>query len=534
MKEKQVLLKENSFYRYKKNIKSFLSEFSKGILVPVFTLPIIGLLLAVGILFTNPSLPLSNITILKNLGTIITKSLLSIFINLSPIFCVGIAAGMAKSKKGVAALNSLILFFVFLYSMNSFLGIKELLVDGNLRGTGQANILGIQVLDMGVFLGMVVGILTAVLHNYFIDKEFSGTMRMYGGANLGLFIGIPLIILLSVFFSYTWPAIQGGIHKITTVIMATGVFGVGLYGFLERILIPTGLHHLLWVPIEFSSISGAAVVDGKTLEGVRNIAMAELTSPNIKHLSHGAVYLTKAMSKMFGLVGAALAIYKCSDKENKAKVKSILIPAVIASVFAGITEPLEFSFLFLAPVLFLVHSLLTGLGMAIVALFDIRVIAVSGGIEFLAMMLPAGSKADTLKFVIVGLGELIVYYFIFKFLIEKFNLKTPGRNSNDNLKLHLREEYNESKTLSKDQRNEGTAELIIEGLGGKENIADLTNCFSRLRVKVKDMNKIDMAILEKTNHSGTVIQEYGIQIIYGLQVQKIKNVVDKKLGIKLD
>ena len=172
--------------------------------------------------------------------------------------------------------------------------------------------------------------------------------------------------------------------------------------------------------------------------------------------------------------------------------------------------------------------------MAIVALFDIRVIAVSGGIEFLAMMLPAGSKADTLKFVIVGLGELIVYYFIFKFLIEKFNLKTPGRNSNDNLKLHLREEYNESKTLSKDQRNEGTAELIIEGLGGKENIADLTNCFSRLRVKVKDMNKIDMAILEKTNHSGTVIQEYGIQIIYGLQVQKIKNAVDKKLGIKLD
>lgn len=352
MKEKQLLSKENFFYIHKKNIKSFLSEFSKGILVPIFTLPIIGLLLAVGILFTNPSLPISNVIILKNLGTIITKSLLSIFINLSPIFCVGIAAGMAKSKKGIAALNSLILFFVFLYSMNSFLDIKGSLITGNLKGSGQANILGIQVLDMGVFLGMVIGILAVTLHNYFIDKEFSGTMRMYGGANLALFVGIPLIILLSIFFSYTWPAIQGGIHKITTVIMATGAFGVGLYGFLERILIPTGLHHLLWVPIEFSSISGTSIVDGKTLEGVRNIAMAELTSPNVKHLSHGAVYLTKAMSKMFGLSGAALAIYKCADKENKAKVKSILIPAVVASVFAGITEPLEFSFLFLAPILF--------------------------------------------------------------------------------------------------------------------------------------------------------------------------------------
>ena len=353
---------------------------------------------------------------------------------------------MAKSKKGNAALNAIVLFFIFIYSMNSFMKLNSLLIDGNLSGTGQGNILGVQILDMGVFLGIILGVLTAIIHNKYFGIEFNGAMRLYGGANLALLIGIPIVIILSIILTYSWPLIQTGISKMTNLIVSTGSFGVGLYGFLERILIPTGLHHLLWVPVELSSVSGSGVVDGVYLEGVRNIAMAELASSNVDRLGPGAVYLTKAMSKMFELVGAAYAIYKCADEENKTKVKALLIPAVGAAVTAGVT--LEFSFLFTAPILFVVHAILAGIGMAIVAILDIRVIAVSGGIEFLAMMLPVGAKGDTIKFIIVGIVQIVIYYYIFRFLITKLNLKTPGRGNAT--KLYTKGEYNEAHEKGKD------------------------------------------------------------------------------------
>lgn len=441
-------MKNNESKLIRTKLSRFGEEFSKGILIPVFILPIVGILLAFGVLLTNKAIPLANIEKIFEFGTILKNSVLSIFINLSPVFCVGIAAGMAKSKKGNAALNAIVLFFIFIYSMNSFMKLNSLLIDGNLSGTGQGNILGVQILDMGVFLGIILGVLTAIIHNKYFGIEFNGVMRLYGGANLALLIGIPIVIILSIILTYSWPLIQTGISKMTNLIVSTGSFGVGLYGFLERILIPTGLHHLLWVPVELSSVSGSGVVDGVYLEGVRNIAMAELASSNVDRLGPGAVYLTKAMSKMFELVGAAYAIYKCADEENKTKVKALLIPAVGAAVTAGVTEPLEFSFLFTAPILFVVHAILAGIGMAIVAILDIRVIAVSGGIEFLAMMLPVGAKGDTIKFIIVGIVQIVIYYYIFRFLITKLNLKTPGRGNAT--KLYTKGEYNEAHEKGKD------------------------------------------------------------------------------------
>ena len=491
-----------NFEKLKKTITRLGTEFSKGILVPVFTLPIVGMLLAFGVLLTNPSIPFSKIQWLNNFGVLTKDSLLSIFINLSPIFAVGIASGMAKRKKGDAGLSGIILFFIFLYSMNSFMKIKGFLITGDLRGTGQSLVLGVQVLDMGVFLGIILGLVTSYLHNKFVDKEFEGAMRLYGSSNLALLIGIPIVISLSIFFTYTWPVIQIFIAKMTNTIVSTGVFGVGIYGFLERILIPTGLHHLLWVPVELSAISGTGVVDGQYLEGVRNIAMAELSSSTINRLGPGAVYLTKAMSKMFGLVGAA--------------------------VFAGVTEPLEFSFLFTAPILFVVHAILAGIGMAVAALLDLRVIAVSGGIEFLAMMLPAGVKGDTLKFILLGFAQIALYYVIFKFLIEKLNLKTPGRESGE-VKLYSKEDYKEK---NKESEKSDKIKNIILGLGSSENIKTITNCYSRLRVQVKDLEKIDENLLNTTGCSGIVKNSEGVQIIYGLSVQKIKKEVCKELNIK--
>lgn len=527
----KVLKKDNgsNLEKLKKTVTRLGTEFSKGILVPVFTLPIVGMLLALGVLLTNPSIPFSKIQWLNNFGILTKDSLLSIFINLAPIFAVGIASGMAKRKKGDAGLSAIILFFIFLYSMNSFMKIKGFLVSGNLRGTGQSLVLGVQVLDMGVFLGIILGLVTAYLHNKFVDKEFEGAMRLYGSSNLALLVGIPIVILLSIFFTYTWPIIQIFISKTTSTIVSTGVFGVGIYGFLERVLIPTGLHHLLWVPVELSSISGTGIVDGKYLEGVRNIAMAELSSSTVDRLGPGAVYLTKAMSKMFGLVGAALAMYKCANSDLKEKTKGILIPAVGAAVFAGVTEPLEFSFLFTAPILFVVHAILAGLGMAVSAILDIRVVAVSGGIEFLAMMLPAGAKGDTFKFILLGFAQIALYYVIFKFLIEKLNLKTPGRESGE-VKLYSKADYRE-KNKERDISNDKIKNIIL-GLGGSENIKTLTNCYSRLRVQVNDLEKIDDKLLNITGCNGIVKNSEGIQIIYGLSVQKIKKEVCKELNLK--
>lgn len=525
----------------KKNIMRFLNEFSKAILVPVFTLPIIGIILSCGILLTNKNIPISNVTFLYDFGKIIKDSLLSIFINLSPLFCVGIVAGMTKKKRGEASLNALILFLIFLYSMNSYMEIKGMIINGSLRGTGRTNMLGLQVLDMGVFLGMLIGIIAAKLHNKFVDVEFNGAMRLYGGPYLALFIGIPIIMVFAIISTHLWPIVQLGISGITKFIFSTGAFGVGVYGFLERILIPTGLHHLLWIPIEFSSLSGTQIVDGKMIEGVRNIAIAELSSPNVMKLSHGAIYLTKAMSKMFGLVGAALALYKCSNKENKSMVKAILIPAVIASVLPGITEPLEFSFLFTAPILFVAHSLLAGLGMAVVAFFNVKVVAVSGGLEFLALMLPSLGKTDVGKFLIIGIIQAFIYYYVFKFLILRLNLKTIGReNDSSEIKLYSKKDYENEKKVnevfetSEDKNEDEIGKKIVIGLGGKENIIEVGNCFSRLRIKLKNKEFLNEEIISQTPSSGIVKTEDGVQIIYGLQVQKIRKLVDQELGIEAE
>lgn len=407
--------------------------------------------------------------------------------------------------------------------------LNSLLIDGNLSGTGQGNILGVQILDMGVFLGIILGVLTAIIHNKYSDIEFNGAMRLYGGANLALLIGIPIVIILSIILTYSWPLIQTGISKMTNLIVSTGSFGVGLYGFLERILIPTGLHHLLWVPVELSSVSGSGVVDGVYLEGVRNIAMAELASSNVDRLGPGAVYLTKAMSKMFELVGAAYAIYKCADEENKTKVKALLIPAVGAAVTAGVTEPLEFSFLFTAPILFVVHAILAGIGMAIVAILDIRVIAVSGGIEFLAMMLPVGAKGDTIKFIIVGIVQIVIYYYIFRFLITKLNLKTPGREDEKEVKLYSKADYKEKK--EKEAKTENIAVTIVEGLGGKENIVKIENCYTRLRVTLKSTNNINEEILNRTEPNKIIkIDNENLQVVYGIKVRSIRNKIDDYLN----
>jgi maltose/glucose PTS system EIICB component len=527
----------------KKKIVDAMQQFSKGMFVPVLILPIAGLLIAFGNILTNAKLaavlPFLKSPIINGFGKMLSGSLVSILVNLGLIFCVGLAVGLAKEKKSHAGFTAVLSYLVFINAMNIYMGIVKILVPADkLRGSGQAVVLGVQIIDMGVFLGIILGVLVAYIHNKFVNKEFDGAMQIYGGPRLVFMISIPVMVILAVVLTYIWPPIQGAISSLGVFIQATGNFGIFLYGALERLLIPTGLHHLIYTPFLYSQLGGVAEIGGKVIEGARNIYFAEMADPSILQLSKSVIYDARGLSKMFGLLGAALAMYHTAKPERKAAIKAILIPAAITSLVAGVTEPLEFSFLFAAPILFVVHAGLSGLGMVVLNIFNVRAIGPNGFIDFLLYNLPLGiAKTGWPMYILIGLVQAVVYYFLFRFLITKFNLKTPGReDENEETKLHSKKDYiakkeGENSAIGSSGKND-IAATIVEALGGADNIKKVDNCYTRLRLIIEDTSKVDQPALKATGASGVIIKEKNVQVVYGLQVTKIRKAVDEFLGIK--
>lgn len=530
----------------KEKIMSAMQAFSKAMFMPVLILPIAGLLIAVGNIFTNARLlemaPFLDNPVTKGFGTILSGALVSILNNLGLIFCAGIAVGLAKKKKAEAGFTSVLAFLVFINAMNKFMGLRGILADpAALSGTGQAMVLGIQVLDMGVFLGIILGCVTACIHNRFIDTEFNNAFQIYGGARFVFIVLIPVIILLAVAFTYVWPPIQGAIDSLGLFINKAGNFGIFLYGALERLLIPTGLHHLVYTPFLYTKLGGTAEVGGQIFEGCRNIYYAEMADPSVAVLSSSVVWDARGLSKMFGLIGACLAMYHTARPENRNKIKAILIPAAFTAFIAGVTEPIEFSFLFVAPILFVLHAALSGLGMVAFNLLGCRAIGPNGFIDFLLYNLPLGiEKTHWPTYLLIGVGEFIIYYLLFRLLITKLNLKTLGReDSGAEMKLHTKAEYKEKVAKEKGQAGavsaqdgEINAPLIVKALGGADNIVKVDNCFTRLRLILKDTSLVNEEILKNgTGASGVVKKGENVQVIYGLQIGKIRKAVDQYLGL---
>ncbi|MDD3251266.1 MAG: PTS transporter subunit EIIC [Lachnospiraceae bacterium] len=532
----------------KDRIMKAMQSFSKAMFMPVLILPIAGLLIAIGNVLTNARLievvPFLNNPITMGFGTLLSGSLVSILNNLGLIFCAGIAIGLAKEKKADAGFTSVLAYLVFINAMNKFMGLRDMLVAADaLRGSGQAMVLGIQILDMGVFLGIILGAVTALIHNRFVNTEFDNAFQIYGGTRFVFIVTIPVVILLSIACTYIWPVIQMGIDSVGGFINQTGNFGIFLYGSLERLLIPTGLHHLVYTPFLYTKLGGAATVGGQIFEGCRNIYYAEMADPAVSLLSSSVVWDARGLSKMFGLIGACLAMYHTARPENKNKIKAILIPAAFTSFIAGVTEPIEFSFLFVAPVLFVLHACFSGLGMVVFNLIGCRAIGPNGFIDFLLYNLPLGiEKTRWPLYLLIGVGEFVLYYVVFRFLITKLNLKTLGRETDGmEMKLHSKAEYNEKKnTEVVDTRSAGTkaasggvnAALIVEALGGKDNIVKVDNCFTRLRLVVKDSAIIDQGTLKnETGAQGFFIKDETVQVVYGLNVTKVRKAVDEELGL---
>jgi len=462
-----------------------------------------------------------------------------VFSNLPILFAMGVAIGMAKAEKAVAALAGALAFFIMHASIGAMITVHGG-ADNMLAGS-VATTVGINSLQMGVFGGIIVGLGVAYLHNKFYKIELPQSLSFFSGTKFVPIISAVVYLIVGIIMFYIWPTVQAGINGVGEVVRISGYFGTWVYGFMERLLIPFGLHHVFYLPFWQTSVGGTMEVGGKMIEGAQNIFFAQLADPSTTHFS---VEATRFMSgkfplMIFGLPGAALAMYKTAKPEKKKIVGGLLFSAALTSILTGITEPLEFTFLFVAPFLYLIHCIFAGLAYMLMHILQVGVgMTFSGGLIDLTLfgILPGNGRTNWLMIPLVGIGYFIVYYFLFSFLIKKFNLKTPGREDDDNaeVKLYTKADVNAKKgeVQSGDKSANSDDDLsmaIVHGLGGKSNIESVDCCITRLRCTVADSNLVRDDVLKATGAAGVVKAGAGVQVIYGPRVTLIKSNLEEYL-----
>lgn len=532
----------------KDRIFSVLQRVGRSFMLPIAILPVAGLLLGIGSSFTNATTietygltaVLGEGTILHALLVIMNKVGSAVFDNLPLIFAVGVAIGMAKKEKEVSALSAVISYFVMNTAINAMLTINGQILDNGeiaesvLEGT-ITSVCGIQSLQMGVFGGIIVGLGVAALHNRFYRIQLPNALSFFGGTRFVPIISTIVYMFVGILMFFVWPVVQNGIYALGGLVTGSGYVGTLIFGLIKRALIPFGLHHVFYMPFWQTAVGGTMEVAGQMVQGGQNIFFAQLAdSANIAHFSADATryFSGEFIFMIFGLPGAALAMYQCAKPEKKKAAGGLLLSAALACMATGITEPLEFSFLFVAPALFAVQVVLAGSAYMIAHILNIAVgLTFSGGLLdfFLFGILQGNEKTSWMRIIPVGIIYFLLYYFIFKFMIRKFNFKTPGREDDDvETKLYTKADVNARKEAQK--TGEGAAgaedpvsEAITRGLGGKKNISDVDCCATRLRCTVKDASLVNDGVLKATGASGVVHKGNGVQVIYGPNVTVIKS-----------
>lgn len=514
---------------------SVLQRVGRAFMLPIALLPIAGLLLGIGASFTNvTTLEAFNLMGIMGPGTFLYScfTLLSsvgtvIFDNLPLLFAMGVALGMAENEKATATLSAAIAFFVMHKTINSLLQITGKLESGELAEGSIANVVGIESLQMGVFGGIIVGLGVAYLTNRFYKIKLPNVISFFGGTRFIPIISTTVYILVGILMFFLWPFVQSGIFALGDLVLRSGYAGTLIYGFIERILIPFGLHHVFYLPFWQTGVGGSALIDGVMVYGAQNIFFAELASPAVTKFSVSA---TRFMSgkfpfMIFGLPGAALAMYTCADDKKKKVAGGLLLSAALTSMLTGITEPIEFTFLFVAPILYVIHSVLAGLSYMLMHILNVGVgMTFSGGIIDLALfgILQGNAKTNWIMIPLVGVVYFVIYFFLFRYLIKKRNYPTPGREEGDgDVKLYTRADYNEKKKVG--GKSNAVSELILDGLGGKDNITGLDCCATRLRVTVKNIEIVNDTLLKQSGARGVIKKGVGVQVVYGPQVSVIKS-----------
>ncbi|WP_455682754.1 glucose PTS transporter subunit IIA [Thomasclavelia sp.] len=526
----------------KARVFSVLQRIGRSFMLPIAVLPIAGLFLGIGSSLTSSAtisaLHLEEIlgegTFLNDFLTILTKVGSAFFNNLPIIFAAAVALGMARKAKEVAVLSAIIAFFVMHTTINGMLTLNGVIIDNQIIGSNVldgtiTSTCGILSLEMGVFGGIIVGLGVSFLHNRFYQIQLPSVLSFFEGERFIPIISTIAFLFVGVLMFYIWPSIQNAIFILGKFVSTSGYFGTFVYGVIKRLLVPFGLHHVFYLPFWQTAIGGSMAVNGVMVHGGQNIFFAQLADPNILHFSSEATkYFTgEFIFMIFGLPGAALAMYHTAKPEAKKAIGSLFLSAALTSILTGITEPIEFSFLFAAPLLFGVQVLLAGSAYMIAHIFNIAIgLTFSGGlIDFITFgVLQGNSKTNWILIIPIGIVYFFLYYFSFKYLIKKFDLKTPGRDSNNKLLIFKKPNLGDNKNIIDKQ-----SQLIIRGLGGRDNFSDLDCCITRLRVTINDNSRLNEGLLKQSGAAAVVTQGNSIQIIYGPKASSIRAKLDEYL-----
>ena len=520
----------------KDKIFGVLQRVGRSFMLPIALLPVAGLLLGIGSSFTNETMlaayGLNSVihpgTLIYTILDVMSQTGSAVFNNLALLFAMGVAIGMARKEKEVAALSGAVAYIIMNTAIQAMInaagGVEAMPANST------TTMLGITTLQMGVFGGIVVGLGVAALHNKFYKIELPQVLAFFGGTRFVPIVSSIVYLVVGIAMFYIWPVVQSGIAALGALVLASGYAGTFIYGLLERALIPFGLHHVFYMPFWQTAVGGTAIIDGVTVTGAQNIFFAELASKSTTVFSVSATRFMagKFPFMMFGLPGAALAMYQCAKPEKKKAAGGLLLSAALTAFLTGITEPLEFTFIFVALPMYAVHCVLAGLSFMLMHILNVGVgMTFSGGLIDLVLfgVMQGNAKTHWIWVVVVGAVYFVLYYLIFRFMISKFNYKTPGRDDAEEVKLYTRADVNARNAASGSNAPAGddpVSALIVEGLGGTDNLSDVDCCATRLRCTVKDAALVRQDVLKASGASGVICKGNGVQVVYGPKVAVIK------------
>ena len=520
----------------KDKIFGVLQRVGRSFMLPIALLPVAGLLLGIGSSFTNETMlaayGLNNVihpgTLIYTILDVMSQTGNAVFSNLALLFAMGVAIGMARKEKAVAALSGAVAYIIMNTAIQAMInaagGVEAMPANST------TTMLGITTLQMGVFGGIVVGLGVAALHNKFYKIELPQVLAFFGGTRFVPIVSSIVYLVVGIAMFYIWPVVQNGIAALGALVLASGYAGTFIYGLLERALIPFGLHHVFYMPFWQTAVGGTAIIDGVTVTGAQNIFFAELASKSTTVFSVSATRFMagKFPFMMFGLPGAALAMYQCAKPEKKKATGGLLLSAALTAFLTGITEPLEFTFIFVALPMYAVHCVLAGLSFMLMHILNVGVgMTFSGGFIDLVLfgVMQGNDKTHWMWVVVVGAVYFVLYYIIFRFMISKFDYKTPGRDDAEEVKLYTRADVNARSAASGSNAPAGddpVSALIVEGLGGTDNLSDVDCCATRLRCTVKDAALVRQDVLKASGASGVICKGNGVQVVYGPKVAVIK------------
>lgn len=520
----------------KDKIFGVLQRVGRSFMLPIALLPVAGLLLGIGSSFTNETMlaayGLNSVihpgTLIYTILDVMSQTGSAVFNNLALLFAMGVAIGMARKEKEVAALSGAVAYIIMNTAIQAMInaagGVEAMPANST------TTMLGITTLQMGVFGGIVVGLGVAALHNKFYKIELPQVLAFFGGTRFVPIVSSIVYLVVGIAMFYIWPVVQSGIAALGALVLASGYAGTFIYGLLERALIPFGLHHVFYMPFWQTAVGGTAIIDGVTVTGAQNIFFAELASKSTTVFSVSATRFMagKFPFMMFGLPGAALAMYQCAKPEKKKAAGGLLLSAALTAFLTGITEPLEFTFIFVALPMYAVHCVLAGLSFMLMHILNVGVgMTFSGGLIDLVLfgVMQGNAKTHWVWVVVVGAVYFVLYYIIFRFMISKFDYKTPGRDDAEEVKLYTRAGVNARSAASGSTAPAGddpVSALIVEGLGGTANLSDVDCCATRLRCTVKDAALVRQDVLKASGASGVICKGNGVQVVYGPKVAVIK------------